>query len=166
MITCPGTEGIHPEGCSGNVLSGPFRLLLFFGTSFCNSMPNQYLWCAVWLGQVAFPLWACFLTCTMEVSVCLGATNSLPPHSLMNKGYDETASRMGLCPQRAQTFLPPTDTLLHAGSGRLRQWAEAASLPRQRIRSGSSSFQSGNQGNGNVDVILETVQKIKHLQAI
>ena len=24
MITYPGTEGIHPEGCSGKVPSGPF----------------------------------------------------------------------------------------------------------------------------------------------
>lgn len=44
--------------------------------------------------------------------VCLlRATSILSTHSLMNKGYDETARRMGLCSQRAQTFLPPSDTV-------------------------------------------------------
>lgn len=42
MITCPGVEGIHPEGCGLDALSGPFQSLRFFGTNF-NSRPNQCL---------------------------------------------------------------------------------------------------------------------------
>ena len=88
----------------------------------------------------------------MEVSVCLGLP-AFSLHTLMNKVYDETASTMGLCPQRAQTLLPPTDTLLQGSELRL--------LPHP----GRGSDQ-GQTVMCNVDIILETVRKTKHLQAI